>query len=182
MNQIIILIASGALKHPLMFPGLIGGKSPPREGSPRSAKIKNMIMKGIPFFPFFLIIIFLLSSPRPDQDVDEPPSKRLTEPADVLRMPVSYHSCIWVTFSLFILLRFSLSSFSHFACRHWKASSTPVLLRSRKPTLTLSSKGDESHLHSLQGSPFQLPASLISQVSCDVHPNIVLFEIMQCHV
>ena len=72
--------------------------------------------------------------------------------------------------------------FSHFACRHWKASSTPVLLRSRKPTLTLSSKGDETHLHSLQGSPCLLPASLISQVSCDVHPNIVLFEIMQCHV
>jgi len=51
---------SGALKHPLMFPGLIGGKSPPREGSP---------------------------SPRPDQDLEEPPSKRLTEPADILRMP-----------------------------------------------------------------------------------------------
>ena len=30
-----ILITSGALKHPLMFPGLIGGKSPPRDGSPR---------------------------------------------------------------------------------------------------------------------------------------------------
>ena len=30
-----IQITSGALKHPLMFPGLIGGKSPPRDGSPR---------------------------------------------------------------------------------------------------------------------------------------------------
>ena len=38
-KQLIILVLSGALKHPLMFPGLIGGKSPPREGSPRSAKI-----------------------------------------------------------------------------------------------------------------------------------------------
>ena len=49
----------------------------------------------------------LISSPRPDQDIEEPPSKRLTEPADVLRMPVSdlliFH----------LLFTFSLSRFSH---------------------------------------------------------------------
>ena len=64
LQSFLLLHQSGlgsALKHPLLFPGLVGGKSPPREGSP---------------------------SPRPE-DLEEPPSKRPAEPQDILRMPVS---------------------------------------------------------------------------------------------
>ena len=61
-NKIIILIISGALKHPLMFPGLIGGKSPPREGSPRSAKISKHDSKGIISFSFISFPVFSSSS------------------------------------------------------------------------------------------------------------------------
>ena len=87
-----MIFVQWSLKAPLGFP------RPDRRQVPTQGWVAQVIFVNlylcISIGFFVLTFLFhkftlLISSPRPDQDIEEPPSKRLTEPADVLRMPVS---------------------------------------------------------------------------------------------
>ena len=152
---------------------------------PGRQRFQNMILKEL---SLFLLSLFL-SFPRRHFPGFQPPprsrSRRATqqETDRASWYPQDAREFLLVHLANIFTFHFAQHfHFSHDACRHWKASSTPVLHQNPNRTWTLSSKGEETPHHSLQGSPCLLPASLISQVLCDIHPNIVLLEIMQCHV
>ena len=137
---------------------------------------------------FLLFSSFYSFSPRPDQEVEEPPSKRLTEPADVLRMPVSNNVCPFFL-SLFStpLLPFCLSYFSYQifagigrallppACPKARIRGGPFPTKKR-----LTPPASKAHTTRLPFPSFS--RSCLTFIHPGVTPNIVLFKIMQSHV